>query len=126
MRRKRFQHNCWAIPCDNSAATRCAICDGWFCDVHRDHGPIGDGPHIQTEKHDLEIRSDSRLKGMDDVVRVFLEAVEAGGASGEWMREKLGITIYESRKIGVPMLASMSLFLAEGDFFKHHAKEMLK
>lgn len=76
-------------------------------------------------KPEVEIRSDSRLKGMRDAIAILLRATEEGGCSAGWMCEKLGITREEGHRAGVPWIANLSVHLAETDYLKKEAKEMI-
>lgn len=78
------------------------------------------------KKPEVELRSDSRLKGISDAVRIALEAVEQGGYSAGRMCERLGITREEGHRAGIGWLVNAMNHLAETDYLAKEAKEMVR
>jgi hypothetical protein len=72
-----------------------------------------------------EWHSESRLKGMRDVVRIAFESVGGGGYSAGRMCERLGITREEGYRAGIQWLANAMTDLAESDYLAREASAMV-
>jgi hypothetical protein len=72
-----------------------------------------------------EWHSESRLKGMRDVVRIAFESVGGGGYSAGRMCERLGITRGEGHRAGIQWLANAMTDLAESDYLAREATDAL-
>lgn len=40
-----YRSQCFDRDCTEDSTRLCGVCDGWFCDAHWDHGPLGDAGH---------------------------------------------------------------------------------